>query len=166
MIPIKQLLIALVVLAMPSAAQAFTDVGPRVTLPDGPFSLTCHPLGGPTSGDRHPTVRIIISMNLDASDDWAARTFEVVHQLWSGRAIIRDDQYVGRVSKACGKAQWYWTGVLQRNPSVSMIGTLYKNSQVGWRYQETVYKNGRVDQAFPEVDCSQEDDGARNDARR
>jgi hypothetical protein len=148
----KLLLAATLVLSLSAPAFAFTDA--RVNVPDGAFSLTCHPLAGPYRSDRDPTVRIVISMDLDASNDWAARTFEVVHHLWSGQIINRDDQYVGGISKDRGVAQWHWDGVLQRNRSVSMRGTLYKNDVVGWRYREILFKQGRVEQVLPELDCA------------
>jgi hypothetical protein len=99
-------------------------------------------------------VRILILMDLDASNDWTARTFTVEHALWSRHIINRDDQYTGRVSKDHGVAQWHWTGVLRRNTSVEMRGTLYLSVQVGWRYREVLLHDGRVERAFPEVDCS------------
>jgi hypothetical protein len=93
--------LAFCAMATPSA-QAFTDA--RVTPPDGAFSLDCRPLSGPEIGDRDPTVRILISMDLDASNDWTARTFTVEHALWSRHIINRDDQYTGRISKDHGVA--------------------------------------------------------------
>jgi hypothetical protein len=148
----KLLLAVILVMSLGAPAFAFTDA--RVTLPDGAFSLSCHPLAGPDRSDRDPTVRIFISMDLDASNDWAARTFEVQHYLWSGQIINRDAQYIGRTSKDRGVAQWHWDGILQRIPAVSMRCTLYKNNVVGWRYREILFKQGRVERMLPEVDCA------------
>ena len=157
--PAAIIVLALCTMAMPSA-QAFTDVDPsRVSVPDGAFTLTCHPLVGPTSGDRDPTVRVVIAMDLDADRDFAARSFEVTHHLWSGRTIRRDDQYLGRVSKEYGKAAWHWDGVNQRVPAIAMRGTLVKNYVHGWRYQEILFKRDRVDEVLPEVDCSLNGEG-------
>jgi hypothetical protein len=150
----KNLLLATVaVLAIAGPAMAFTNQRPATELNDGPTSLTCHPEHMDHS-DRDPVVRTYISIDLDGSNDFAAKSFTVRHELLNGRIIDRDDQYTGRLHKDRGIAQWYWTGTLDRNPSVQMKATLFHNSIRGWRYQETVFKNGYVEKTIPEEDCS------------
>ena len=149
----KSLAAALLIVACAAPAMAFTDRGRNVELNDGTTSLTCHP---PVvdSTDRDPVVRTYITVDLDAKNDFAAKSFTVRHELLSGRIIDRDDQYTGRLSKDAGIAQWYWVGTLDRKPSIQMKATLFKSPMRGWRYQETLFKNGYVEKVIPEEDCS------------
>ena len=149
----KKLVLATVaLLAIAGPAMAFTDHGHSVELNDGMTSLTCHPVLD--RNDRDPVVRTYITVDLDGHNDFAAKSFTVRHELLNGRIIDRDNQYTGRISKDRGIAQWYWTGTLDRNPSVQMKATLFKSPISGWRYQETLFKNGYVEKVIPEMDCS------------
>jgi hypothetical protein len=148
----KFLLATVAVLALAGPAMAFTNQRPGVELNDGITSLTCHPKLD--RSDRDPVVRTYITIELDGHNDFAAKSFTVRHELLGGRIIDRDNQYTGRLWKDAGIAQWYWFGRLDRNPSIEMKATLFHNSMRGWRYQETLFKNGYVEKVVPEMDCS------------
>ena len=151
----KFLLSIIMVLGLFSNAMAFSNNEPgTVTIHSGLTHLVCYPLNWDPN-DPNPVVRTEISMLLAGPDvDWRASNIKVWHVLSSGRVIDRDTQYIGGgLSKEEGKAQWHWFGHLYTNPSIQMVGEVWKSIEHGWRYQETLYKNNNIDQYLPEFDC-------------
>ncbi len=138
-------------MALIGPALPFTS-NDTVELDEGYTALVCYPTSIIRT-DRDPVVRTYITIDLDAKNDYTARSLMVVHELLSGRMVNRDDQYTGKVFKDYGKAQWYWTGILNRNPNISIMATLYKNNQMGWRYQEIILNGPRIDVKMPEMVC-------------
>jgi hypothetical protein len=148
----KLLLAAAAAVVLATPAMAFSEANNQVMLQDIE-ALICHP--ALDHSDRDPVVRTYVNLELDGTRDWTAKSFTVTHESFSGRMISRDDQYTGRLLKTPGKAEWFWIGTLNRNPSIQMKASVWNNPRTGWGYQETVYKNGYVDHVIPAEDCSE-----------
>ncbi len=140
------------VLGPAPAAWAFSSEPPTVHVNPNGVLLTCHPVLD--RADRDPPIEADIMLTFQAkSNDFAPYHFNIVYKLWSGQTINRDDQYTGLgIVKVPGKADWTWTGIYNRDNSVTMKGRLIENSN-GWFYQETVFKNGYVQHYIPQMSC-------------
>jgi hypothetical protein len=100
--------------------------------------------------DRDPVITSGITLMLD--DRYEPTQIDVTHWLFSGRAIDRGTQYSNDgVWKTAGLNEWFWRGRLMRNPHVSMVGRLYFTAQGRWFYDETIFKDGRLDKVLSET---------------
>jgi hypothetical protein len=143
-------IVATVLVALVSPAIAFT-AAPQDPPLGSAIYLTCKP---PLDrSDRDPAVNTYVNVQFLSDTNHNVKSFDVIHSLFSGRTINRNDQYTGSASKKENYEEWYWTGVQNRDRNVSMVGKLIHDDRLGWRYQETVYKNGFVDHVIPFETC-------------
>jgi hypothetical protein len=105
--------------------------------------------------DRDPVISTSVSVEFVPDMNDHVKSLDVIHNLFSGRTINRNDQYISTVSKKGNYQEWYWTGVQIRDRSVSMVGKLIHNDRFGWRHQGTVFKNGFIDHVIPFKTCSE-----------
>jgi hypothetical protein len=62
-----------------------------------------------------------------------------------GRKLIPSNQYTGTVSHVSGKNEWSWSGRLDRNPKITMVARIFRNTRNVWWYEENVFDNWRPD---------------------
>jgi hypothetical protein len=148
----KLLTPAAVLVALATPAMAFTAAPQDPPLGSGIY-LTCKP---PLDrSDRDPVISTMVSVEFLPDTNYHVKSFDVIHNLFSGRTINRNDQYSGTVSKKEDYQEWYWTGVQNRDRRVSMLGKLIHNDRFGWRYQETVFKDDFIDHVIPFETCTE-----------
>jgi hypothetical protein len=92
----KLLTPAAVLVALATPAMAFTAAPQDPPLGSGIY-LTCKP---PLDrSDRDPVVSTMVSVEFVRDTNYHVKSFDVIHSLFSGRTINRNDQYSGTVSK-------------------------------------------------------------------
>jgi hypothetical protein len=103
--------------------------------------------------DRDPVTHTDIDVTFQPGADFLIQSFAVNHTLASRRVINRDTQYAGTTWKKPGFFEWHWEGRQYDNPRISMLATLVRTARGEWRYQETIYKDGRFEHAISSMHC-------------
>ena len=111
--------------------------------------VQCYPSFDPRDHDRDPVTHTDIDLTFQPHSDFLIQSFVVNHNLASRRVINRDTQYAGTTWKKPGFNGWHWEGRQYDNPRMSMLATLLRTARGEWRYQEVIYKDGRVDHVIP-----------------
>jgi hypothetical protein len=149
---VRALTTAAVLVALATPAMAFTAAPQDPPLGSGIY-LTCKP---PLDrSDSDPVVSTMVSVEFLPDTNHHVKSFDVIHNLFSGRTINRNDQYSGTASNKENYEESYWTGVQNRDRSVSMLGKLIHDNRFGWRYQETVFKNRSIDHVISFETCTE-----------
>jgi hypothetical protein len=115
--------------------------------------VQCYPSFDPRDHDRDPVTHTDIDLTFQPHSDFLIQSFVVNHNLASRRVINRDTQYAGTTWKKPGFNEWHWEGRQYDNPRMSMLATLLRTARGEWRYQEVIYKDGRVDHVIPAMQC-------------
>ena len=159
---LKAALLATAVLALAGPAMAFGPSNPNT---EGSTGLDTSDLRGVAvvdvqcypsidyRRDRDPVTHTNIDVTFQPGSDWLIQSFVVNHHLMSGRVIDRDRQYAGTTWKKPGRFEWYWEGQQYDNPRITMLATLVRTQRGEWRYQETVYRDGRLDHTISSMHC-------------
>jgi hypothetical protein len=121
--------------------------------------VQCYPPTDPR--DRDPVTHTDIDVTFQPGSDWLIQSFVVNHNRASGRVINRDHQYAGTTWKKPGHFEWYWEGQQYDNPRISMQATLLRTQRGEWRYQEVIYKDGRLDHPIAAMHCDRVGEGAQ-----
>ena len=157
---LKATLLATAVLALASPALAFGPSNFGLDTSDlrdtDAVAVQCYP-SIDYRRDRDPVTHTDIVVRFQPGSDWLIQSFVVNHHLMSGRVIDRDRQYAGTTSKKPGHFEWYWEGRQYQNPRIIMLATLVRTQHGERRYQETVYRDGRLDHAISSMHCERAD---------
>jgi hypothetical protein len=104
-------------------------------------SLVCRP---PLDRkDRNPVVKTLVELSLKGGHD--VQEFTVIHELFDGTKRDRSNQYTGTVGHVPGKNEWSWSGRSIRNPHITMEARLFRTARNDWRYEESIFRDGRPD---------------------
>ena len=160
---LKAALLATAVLAVAGPAMAFGPSNHHDIGSDGydtsdlrgvtAVDVQCYPAPDYRDHDRDPVAHTDIDVVFQTDSDLLVQSFVVAHTLSSGRIINRDTQYAGTTWKKPRYFEWHWEGRQYDDPRIAMQATLVRTQRGEWRYQESVYRDGRLYRALPTMHC-------------
>jgi hypothetical protein len=115
--------------------------------------VQCYPSFDSRDRDRDPVAHTDIDVTFQPNSDLLIQSFVVNHTLASGRIINRDHQYEGTTWKKPRYFEWHWEGRQYDDQRIAMQATLVRTQRGEWRYQESVYRDGRLYRALPAMHC-------------
>ena len=123
----------LATVALPSVAHA----SDWLTLDCGLIKVT------PQDNDRDPILKISVLVTWSPANATNPTGFTVEHRSADGKVYSREDQYRS-VRMWSTRNTENWSGISVRNPSITMIGTVYEDRGRTF-YVERIFKFGRLE---------------------
>jgi hypothetical protein len=114
-------------------------------------SLECMPVETTDTDRRDPIDKIFVK--LVVNDARSPIDLGVVHHAISGASYNRADQYTrSDFRQIPGRAEYYWAGVWNKNPTVTMKGSLAQTAPGRWTYVEEQSRSG-IARFWMKSDC-------------